>query len=323
MLSRVDSLLTADQGLVDEINTTIGERQIPSEQDILLFLNAFLADRVPGCQISSNAARQVVPVDFRGHLVTQLEHASINEGLDAAIFAKRIMAGPIPLTLSRDVAYRHPRAELLHLRHSLVRFAVSDTSGSSRLSSRTFCLKLIRSKYLAPGDYMFAVSIVEIYSYRATTRLVSAFAEIDSNRVWGDPDETTPFILEMLDHGESAEPLRFDRKIIERVKDQLQGALNQVVADWNKREQTLDEARRQLHHAALVGALELRLQREQDRLEALQRRGTGGFPFRMAEARLNKARQELDAARSVVISPHWNPPDQEEIAVGLLRVGEQ
>src|SRR5439155_7955366 len=98
------------QGLLDEINATIGERQIPSEQDLLLFINAFLADRVPGCQIPTNATKQVVPVDFRGHLVAQLERASFKEGPEAAIFAKRIMAGPIQLTLSRDVAYRHPRA---------------------------------------------------------------------------------------------------------------------------------------------------------------------------------------------------------------------
>jgi superfamily II DNA or RNA helicase len=322
MLSRVDSLLTADQGLVDEINATIGERQIPSEQDLLLFLNAFLADRVPGCQIPTKATSQVVPVDFRGHLVSQLERASVNDGPEAAMFAKRIMGGPIQITLSRDVAYRHPRAELFHLRHSLVRFAVADTSNSSRLSSKCFCLKLARSNYLTPGNYIFATSIVEIFSYRATTRLIAAFAELDGNRVWGDPDETTPFILEILDRGESAEPLRVDRQNLERAKVQLQGALNLVVAEWNKREQSLDEARRQLHHAALVGALELRVQREQDRLSALQGRGTGGFPFRMAEARLSKASQELDAARSVVITPHWDPPDQEEIAVGILRIGE-
>ena len=45
---------------------------------------------------------------------------------------------------------------------------------------------------------------------------------------------------------------------------------------------------------------ELRVQREQDRLEALRRRGTADFPLRMAEARLSKATQELDSARRVI-----------------------
>jgi hypothetical protein len=263
----------------------------------------------------------VVPVDFRGHLVAQLEHAAISEGSETAMFAKRIMAGPIQLTLSRDVAYRHPRAELIHLRHPLVRFAVSETSKSSRLSSKAFCLKLSHSNHLAPGNYMFAASIVDIYSYRATTRLVTAFTDLESDRVWADPDETTPFVLEMLDRSENIESVAFDRNDLEEAKDRLQRAITSVVSEWNKREQTLDQARRQLHHAALVAALELRVQREQERLQALHGRGTGGFPLRMTEARLSKANEDLKAARGVRITPHWNPPDQEEIAVGILRVG--
>src|SRR5205823_3886578 len=115
------------------------------------------------------------------------------------------MAGPIQLTLSRDVAYRHPRAELFHLRHSLVRFAVSETAKSSRLSSKTFCLRLARSNYLVPGFYLFSSSIVEMFAYRATTRLVTAFTDLESDQIWSDPDETTLFILEVLDHCESAE----------------------------------------------------------------------------------------------------------------------
>src|SRR5262249_41496642 len=50
MLSRVDGLLAADQGLIDEIRAVTQERQIPSDRDLLKFLNTFLADRVPGCQ---------------------------------------------------------------------------------------------------------------------------------------------------------------------------------------------------------------------------------------------------------------------------------
>ena len=95
---------------------------------------------------------------------------------------------------------------------------------------------------------------MEIFSYRATTRLVAAFTDLDGDRVWADPDETTPLILEMLDRGESSEAFALDRNNLELAKDRLQGALNRVVSEWNTREQTLDEARRQLHHAALVAA---------------------------------------------------------------------
>lgn len=48
MLTRVDGLLAADQALIDEINAVMGERQLPSENELILFLNAFLADRY-GC----------------------------------------------------------------------------------------------------------------------------------------------------------------------------------------------------------------------------------------------------------------------------------
>ncbi len=45
MLTRVDGLLAADQALIDEINAIIGERQLPSENQLILFLNSFLASR--------------------------------------------------------------------------------------------------------------------------------------------------------------------------------------------------------------------------------------------------------------------------------------
>lgn len=45
MLTRVDGLLAADQALIDEINAIIGERQLPSEHELILFLNSFLGNR--------------------------------------------------------------------------------------------------------------------------------------------------------------------------------------------------------------------------------------------------------------------------------------
>ena len=91
MLSRVDGLLAADQGLVDEIRAVTEERQIPSEKDLLRFLNALLAERVPGCQIPKAATRDVTEVDLRGQLPVAIEAAAVELGADASVFARRIM----------------------------------------------------------------------------------------------------------------------------------------------------------------------------------------------------------------------------------------
>src|SRR5260370_22322964 len=80
MLGRVDQLLAADQALIDEINAIIGERQLPSEHELILFLNSFLANRYPGTQLPSRVVKEVVSVTLGTTLGLVLETAAAELG---------------------------------------------------------------------------------------------------------------------------------------------------------------------------------------------------------------------------------------------------
>lgn len=322
MLSRVDGLLAADQGLIDEINAVSGERQIPSESELLLFLNTFLAERVPGCQLPRDAVREVVAADLRGHLAAAMEQDALSLGAEAGIFARRIMSGPVKLTLSREAAYRHPRAELIHLRHPLTRYAVSMIERATNAPYTAFALRLARSAILPPSTYSFLISMVELKAHRPTIKFAAAVGSLaPDDRVWIDPDQTARLIIELLERGEDIGGLALDATLVGPVQQRLRSAIAQLTQDWTSREQQLDLARRQQQHATLRGTLLLRVQRATGRLENLTARRADEFALRMARARLEKAERELANVTNAEPAAVWGGVEQEEIAVGLLRVG--
>ena len=94
MLTRVDGLLAADQALIDEINAIIGERQLPSERELILFLNSFLGNRYPGTQLPARVVQEVVSVNLGSTLGFALENSASELGHDAAMFGRRISTGP-------------------------------------------------------------------------------------------------------------------------------------------------------------------------------------------------------------------------------------
>jgi hypothetical protein len=124
----------------------------------------------------------------------------------------------------------------------------------------------------------------------------------------------------LLERGENVEITDLDARTIEAVRNRLLNALSQLVNDWSAREQRVDKARRELQRAAQLNALELRVQTEQERLNALENRQISGFPIRMAEARLEKARRELAELSKAAQVEWWGGVEQEEIAVGILQV---
>jgi len=47
-------------------------------------------------------------------------------------------------------------AELIHLSHPLIRFAVDALSGEASLSNEAFALEMASSQHLRAGNYLFA-----------------------------------------------------------------------------------------------------------------------------------------------------------------------
>lgn len=316
MLSRVDGLLAADQALVDEINSVVGERQLPSPEEMLLFLNGLLAAKFPGTQLPQAAARSVVDVDLRGPLAASLE-AEV-AAPDASALAKRIGIGPIRLTLSREAAYRHPGAELLHLRHPIVRLAVR--LGGSEVGAMAFCLKLPQSRNLAAGWHAFAIHLVEYHGGRAVTRLVGAFASLQDGLVSLGPEETSGALRELADVGASSAPPVLEEALLDRARRAVEGAIDTAVHVWTERERRLEGVRREQQSAAQLAIQELKVRRAMARIRTLEERGASARVLAMAKGQLAKAEQGYQAVRNGAPADAKGGFEQLEVAVGMVFV---
>jgi superfamily II DNA or RNA helicase len=318
MLTRVDGLLAADQALIDEINAIIGERQLPSEQELILFLNSFLANRYPGAQLPARVVKEVVSVTLGTNLGFALENSATELGHDAAMFGRRISTGPVDLTLSREAGYRHPRAEVIHLQHPLTRFAVSEIGKEKSLTNSAFALSLPTTR-LPAGRYGFLVSLIHVRVQRSVTKLVALFADWYGSKVWAEPDEATALLIEMLDNGTDLKDLP-NLKDIGKVKDRLVSALNELKRNWEKREAKLEQARLEQRSVSRLAILDFRVKRIRDRVARLEGSSANEFAVRMTKAQLSKAEQEKELFLATSENQTWGAIEHEEIAVGILEV---
>ncbi len=324
VLGRVDGLLAADQDLVDEINALTGERQIPSEDEMLGFLNAFLARNVPGCQLPSAVVRSALDVDLRGPLPDALSSVTGADG-ETRSFARRIASAPLFMTLSREAGYRHPRAEVLRLGHPLIRFALEQLQQNFARdgSAASFCLRLRGLEGLQRGDYAFAVSFVEIQAVRPVTRLAVAIVGLGEDGITIESEVALQILLRVLVEGENASPPQGMSGIqLASARDRLQSVLSGVVGEWEAKERRLDALRSDQQESALRSTAELGVSRATARLRTLQERQAAAFAQNMAERRLEKAERDLAEARRERPRAMWQRPEREDVAVGLLRVGD-
>jgi superfamily II DNA or RNA helicase len=321
LLSRVDGLLAADQGLIDEINSVVGERQIPAEPELFQFLNRVIGRRFNGCQLPESVLKKVVEVDIR-QVASGLEENAHALGTDALLFARRIGIGSMPVTLSREAAYTHSRAELIHLHHPLTRYAVAEAERSGQHRQAAFAIRL-KSSRLPEGEYAFLLSSVHIKSHRPTTRLVGVIASRSGEKTWNDSDETIPIIVEMLERGRDHEAPRLGEEEIDRLQDTLMSSLRQLTADWEARERRLDQARREQQYTSRMATLEFLATRAKERLDGLMSKGAAEFAIRMGLARYEKAQKELTSFLGSPPASVWGGIEYEEIAVGLLRIEKE
>lgn len=254
MLARVDGLLAADQALIDEINAIIGERQLPSEHELILFLNSFLATRFPGSQLPSRTEKDVVAVNLGTALGFALENASTELGHDVALFGRRISTGPVELTLSREAGYRHGRAEVVHLQHPLARFAVSEISRANDKKNSAFALSL-QTQLLPRSRYGFLVSLIHVHTLRSLTKLVAILTDWETGQMWSDPDQNTALLIELLEKGQDVQVIAPSYEI-DALKQRLLSTLGALKNNWETREAKLEQARMEQQAASRLAILD-------------------------------------------------------------------
>jgi superfamily II DNA or RNA helicase len=321
MLARVDGLLAADQALVNEINAVVGERQLPSENELLLFLNKFLAERYPGSQLPVETKKTVVDVQLGGDLIADMELHASEVGDDATHFARRAR-GIVPLTLSREAAYRHHRAMLVHLQHPLSKFAVQQVDGAEAARSAAFAIRL-RSSVLRPGIYAFLLSLLHINSFRPTTKFAAVFSGMEDGNILVDPSATTQLLLDILDHGCDVAPPQLGQEQFDALQSRLEGAIESVKRDVDAHERKLDLARRLQQQTSQRVAIEFRVRQAREKLANLEAKGARDFAVRMARHQLNKVVREQETFEKQELPTTWGGVEHEEIAVGLLVVEEE
>lgn len=318
VLSRVDGLLAADQAMTDEIKAVIGERQIPAEKELLLFLNRFLASRFSGCQLPSETLHKVMDVDLRS-VGMDLEGVSVSLGGDAVSFARRLVSGRISVTLSRQAAYAHMRSELLHLHHPLVRYAVDRVVAAEEHRSSAFSLCL-KTDVLPEGVYGFMIAGIHIHGYRPKSKLVATIAAVNCDSLWIEPEFTTPLLIQLLDNARDWEGITLPESEVEMLRSHLTGGLQKLKIEWGVKEERLDQARSELQAATRRATLEFLVNRAKSRMDGLIQRGAAEFAIRMARFRLEKLESERSAAARAPEVRAWGGVEHEELGVGLLQV---
>jgi SNF2 family DNA or RNA helicase len=321
MLTQADGLLAADQALVDEIEALIGERQIPAEEEVFLFLNRFLQRYYPGSQLPVVCLSDVTTIEFSGELATDMQGAGFVLGNDILEFGRRISTGTVDLTLSRNAAYKHPRAQLVQLQHPLCRFSIWKLKQAKDQMYVAFALSIPKSAELPPGDYAFLIASADIHAQRPVTRLVSIVMNRSSGELFWNQDQTKSIVVTMLRDGQDLFVESLAQEECNVIERKLQSGLQQLLAEWEMRESSLDRAREQRLRAAQLSVFQFRRQRAEERVQNLKRSGAPSFPVRMAEAKLANEFREASMFEAKPIESNWRGIENREVAVGLLKIG--
>lgn len=319
ILAREENLLAADQDLLHEINAVVGNRLIPTENDLLSFLNSTFAGEFPGLQLSDAVTDSEAEVDFRGQCLRELagqQYGNI-DGINR--FRERASNGPLSVTLSRDVAYRHSRSELLHIRHPLIRLAIS--LRERQLQRVAFSIEIDANDHIGPGQYMFSIFNVEFNTNIRHRKMIAIAVNMNDRTVWSDSENVDGLLRTLIENGRNWMPNGQIIENIDQIKELVIKEQDRVVARICARESSQANFRFQRQRAARLATARIRVENVSNRLVRLRMSNAGAFPIRMAKAQLqraNDAYKQIEAEQAPQDQVDYNAID--EIAVGRLNV---
>jgi len=324
ILKEVDRLISADQELIDEIQSVIGERQLPTPPEIFGFLNLFLSQRYEGIQLPKECIDGVFKVDLGVRVGMDMESSLRDLGDVGVTFARKIQSGrPVTATLSRDAGYLHPGAETIHYRHPLVLYSVLEF-GKERDDDvvGAFAIGVSDTDSVPRGTYGFLVSYFEVEGRVGNRRMHVLLHDLERDQLVDDQAVTIPLIVKAIESGDSIEfpPEWIGRMSVsaERMKRSLLEEKNRL----DQRERTRQEMRDEIQKLTLLAAQRSRIAKIKSRLSRLIQNHAMQFPISVAEKMLEKAEKEYeDILRSSAEPRPWKGVQDLEIAVGVVQVG--
>jgi len=312
-----DRLLAADQAFLDEIEGLAGGRRIPDGRELLAFLRGVLQAHFPGCdaplELAVGVARLRVTAPVRMELRKLPPDAEITR------VAGLLEGGEFRCTFDQGVALRHPRADLVHARHPLLRFALEWMRGRREEAFRGFHL-MLPSDSVPPGLYAFGICFLELFGGRPRTEIRTVVVPLGAREPL--PEETVDRLFaELLDRGEDPQlPLGFSevalRASLERVRELAELERQRLLQS----ESALNAARTARRRTTVENTHRSRVEGAEQRLRALQSKGAPEFPLRMARRRLEKVRAEYTSAMEEMDIEEKLRVEDEEVALGLLSV---
>ena len=320
MLGRVDDMMIADQAIIDEIHALIGERQIPLARELLIFANQALARRHVGVQIDESAAQAVVSYDIRHSNLGTAVAVAFPGASDAQSFARRSQQNALTVTFSREAAYRHPKCELLHIRHPLVRYAMRILSEELGATPVPVSCALKATRTFAAGRYLFRVEAIELLGFRRSSRLAAVFVNLDSGAaVIGE--EASQLLFAVCDAGDDERAPELSIDALRRTAEAIETRFAVMAHEIELREQKVDQARGEQQRARTVGNVAHRVRAEEGRLARLRERvGVKESVLKAAETRLRNLRQEHDELAGTPLKSLWRGVQREEIIAGLVEI---
>ena len=315
--SEADGLLAADQAFLDEIEGLTRGRRIPNGRELLAFLNGVLDAHFPGCEVPPRLISDVGKCSMTAPVLMELR--KLQPDPEVSRVAGLLEAGELRCTFSPEAALRHPRADLLHARHPVLRFALEWMQRRRGEAFRGFHLRLATGA-VPPGLYVFGVSFLEVFGGRPRTEIRTVFLPLGDSEPLADEIVETLF-PELLDRAEDPfEPLEFDPVRVEEGLRRVRSLAEVERQRLQHGESALNAARAARRRSTLENTHGARIRAAEVRLTHLGARGAAEFPVQMARAKLAKVRDEYKHALQVLDVEANLRVEDEEVALGLLSV---
>ena len=316
---QADQLIAGDQAFLDEIQSLIGERRVPTSEELHRFLSKFIAQRYPGSSLPEETLETVTDIALDARVATDLfQKLAITSNLRR--IASRVQQGSFPVTFSSDAYLRRPHSELISIRHPFVRLACALLEDDAEQFHRTFHLRLPAGANVTGGDYLLAVLEFTISGTRARTEIVPIFWDLRANQPI-EPNTSRDMFILLLDMAESAEGVPFvNNERIKRGIVNVKNHLGRVRAEMKSLETTLQAARAARRRATQQATLDARVRAARHRLELLKSNRAEEFAVRMAKLRLRKEQRRLKGFLSESGDQATVSVEDREIAVALVSI---
>ena len=323
LANNTDSLLAADQAFLDEIETLIGRRRIPSETELFEYISEFLKERFPGSRFPKGILDTVAEIRTPERVGRLVQDACAADP-EGARFGRTLETGPAKMTFNQDAALKHANTELVHARHPIVRMVTNEMDKQGDVRARAFALMLNQSDLgdhpkRPEGEFAFEVHLFDVKGVRPRVSLLPIF--IDDQFRLLDEHQAESLFLSMLSAAKPLEErLKMDPKRLADLSLALERALQTRRSETEKREDRLNFVRLERRRATISTSLDHRVNEAKRREQSLLDRQAPEFSIRMARAKLKRAERERESRLKDLDKSMANDLETERLAAGVLQI---